>query len=255
LNLGNEYFDKQDYDTAVAEYTQAIRLDNNSTIADYGLANARLDANSALAYYGRANAYSAKGYIDSAIEDYKSAISLHLNDPWSAQAKAAIQKLTTQTASASIMSVTTQLPQQLVDQCNNQANTADVRINGCTTAVQSRYWSGQDLSWAYTGLAHGKYDKKDYAAAIANYTEAIRLDPNNTMAYYSRGRAYSSKGDNFSAIEDYKLAVSLNSNDEGGLWPKLPCRSSPLRPHQPLRRQHNSPNSRSNSPNSRSIRV
>jgi tetratricopeptide (TPR) repeat protein len=39
------------------------------------------------------------------------------------------------------------------------------------------------------------FDKKEYDKAISAFTEAIRLDPNNALAYCNRGRAYVNKGD------------------------------------------------------------
>ena len=50
--------------------------------------------------------------------------------------------------------------------------------------------------------------------AIAYYTEVIRLDPTDTsivsIAYYSRGLAYTEKGEIDSAIENYNESIQLN---------------------------------------------
>ena len=50
--------------------------------------------------------------------------------------------------------------------------------------------------------------------AIAYYTEVIQLDPTDTsivsIAYYSRGLAYSEKGEVDSAIENYNKSIQLN---------------------------------------------
>ena len=43
--------------------------------------------------------------------------------------------------------------------------------------------------------------------AIADFTEAIRLDPNYANAYNNRGLAYDDKGDFARAIEDYTQAI------------------------------------------------
>src|SRR5262249_18057552 len=52
--------------------------------------------------------------------------------------------------------------------------------------------------------------KCDNDRAIADYTEAIRLDPKYGLAYYNRGRAWSAKGDNDRAIADYDQAIRLD---------------------------------------------
>ena len=46
--------------------------------------------------------------------------------------------------------------------------------------------------------------------AIADYTEAIRLDPKNANAYSNRGYAYSDKGDTDRAIADFTEAIRLD---------------------------------------------
>ncbi|MFC2050703.1 tetratricopeptide repeat protein [Chloroflexota bacterium] len=50
----------------------------------------------------------------------------------------------------------------------------------------------------------GEHDK-----AIACYTEAIELDPDDALNYYSRGNSYNSKGEYDKAIADYTKAIEL----------------------------------------------
>ncbi|GHV51225.1 hypothetical protein AGMMS49579_06140 [Spirochaetia bacterium] len=57
------------------------------------------------------------------------------------------------------------------------------------------------------------YTQKNYDQAIADYTQAIRLDPNNENAYYDRGRAYAAKSDYDRAISDYNQAIRIDPND------------------------------------------
>src|SRR6266403_339236 len=54
------------------------------------------------------------------------------------------------------------------------------------------------------------HDKGDNDRAIADYNEAIRLDPKHARAFHHRGYAYSDKGDNDRAIADYNEAIRLN---------------------------------------------
>ena len=53
-------------------------------------------------------------------------------------------------------------------------------------------------------------EKADYDAAIADFTEAIRLDPKFARAYCGRGVAYWRKGDNDKAIADYSESIRLD---------------------------------------------
>jgi tetratricopeptide (TPR) repeat protein len=56
------------------------------------------------------------------------------------------------------------------------------------------------------------FDKKDYETAIADFTEAIRLDPNYKEAYKDRGRSYGNKNDYDRAIADYTQAIRIDPN-------------------------------------------
>ncbi|BAT51540.1 Tetratricopeptide TPR_2 repeat protein [Nostoc sp. NIES-3756] len=60
--------------------------------------------------------------------------------------------------------------------------------------------------------AGDKYDKGDYQGAIADYTQAISLNPKYTEAYYNRGNARSKLKDLQGAIADYNLAIKNNPN-------------------------------------------
>jgi len=73
--------------------------------------------------------------------------------------------------------------------------------------------AAQNASAAQKYFDSGKaaYDRKDYDKAIADYTEAIRLNPINDAAYHRRGWAYNGKGDYDRAIADTE-AIRLNKS-------------------------------------------
>ncbi len=52
--------------------------------------------------------------------------------------------------------------------------------------------------------------KGDNDRAIADYNEAIRLDPKSALVFIDRGDAYTTKGDNDRAIADYNEAIRLD---------------------------------------------
>ena len=50
-------------------------------------------------------------------------------------------------------------------------------------------------------------------AAITDYSEAIKLDPTNALAYFNRGNAYDQLGEHDLAIADYTEAIKLDPTD------------------------------------------
>jgi tetratricopeptide (TPR) repeat protein len=61
-----------------------------------------------------------------------------------------------------------------------------------------------------SGIAY--FNKDDYDRAIADYTSALRIDPNYAKAYFNRGNAYGMKGDYDRAIADFTSALRIDPN-------------------------------------------
>jgi Flp pilus assembly protein TadD len=66
-------------------------------------------------------------------------------------------------------------------------------------------------SFRRAGVSH-HFNKKDYDRAIEDYNAALRIDPNDAMAYSSRGIAYHYKKDYRRARADYEKALQLDPN-------------------------------------------
>lgn len=86
----------------------------------------------------------------------------------------------------------------------------DLRIGGCTRAIESGVWSGGDLAWAYNnrGIAHrllGNWEK-----ALADMAIAIGLDPENAVNWNTRGHALRLMGRPEEAIRHFDWAVVLD---------------------------------------------
>jgi tetratricopeptide (TPR) repeat protein len=69
-----------------------------------------------------------------------------------------------------------------------------------------------NYSMAYYNRGNAYGDKGDYDKAIADYTDAIHFEPDYIAAYNDRGNAYGDKGDWDKAIADENEAIRLNPN-------------------------------------------
>ena len=146
---------------------------------------------------------------------------------------------------ATLVSAAAAPTQQQIDWCINKGNiySPQLQISGCTASIDSGWWSGKGIAWAfnYRCDAHNRNHEPDpalddcneairldpeYVAAYVNRcfargkrhepdlalddcNEAIRLEPNYAVAYNNRGIAYEARGDLDRAIADYTEAIRL----------------------------------------------
>jgi tetratricopeptide (TPR) repeat protein len=64
----------------------------------------------------------------------------------------------------------------------------------------------EKLSLAFYNRGNA-YRRKDDRRAMADYNEAIRLDPKNVSTFYNRGNTYRNKGDDDRTITPYNEAI------------------------------------------------
>ena len=186
---------RKEYDLALADYNEAIRLDQNSAhvynnrgliylakkdfdraIADYDRA-LRLDPKYVLVHNNRGNAWMFKRDYAKAFADYTEAIRL---DPKLAMAY------------------------------NNRGNVRratqdyDRAILDYNEAIRHN----PKLASAFNNRGNAWRAKKDYRRAIADYAEAIRLDPTYPWPHYNRAIVYFLNGrDKDKAVADARATI------------------------------------------------
>jgi tetratricopeptide (TPR) repeat protein len=89
---------------------------------------------------------------------------------------------------------------------------SDLVILSCSELIELGKETPRNLAVAFTNRGNGYVFKDDYDRAIADYTAAIRLDPNSVAAYFGRAGAYSDRSDVDRAMADYTAAHRLALN-------------------------------------------
>jgi tetratricopeptide (TPR) repeat protein len=98
------------------------------------------------------------------------------------------------------------------DDCMQHAD-ADRTITGCTRIIDDIGESNRNRRIAYDNRGTAWHAKGKNDRAIADYTEAIELNPKDSLAYDNRGTAWRDKGDREHAFADYSTAIRLNPSN------------------------------------------
>ncbi|MER8864246.1 tetratricopeptide repeat protein [Mesorhizobium sp. M0751] len=84
------------------------------------------------------------------------------------------------------------------------------RIAACTRIIEDRTRSSGSRAVAYHNRAIVWTEIGDTDRALADYDNAIALDPDDTDAYNERGLLWLDKGENDNAIRDFDRAIELD---------------------------------------------
>ena len=92
--------------------------------------------------------------------------------------------------------------------CSGGRN-AEVRLRACSEAIASSAFGPNDKAVAYRNRGNARADAGAAAEAIADFTESIKLRPNDAASHAGRGRVRLALGDISGAIADYSEALRL----------------------------------------------
>lgn len=106
---------------------------------------------------------------------------------------------------------TTDLRVQL-DACDD-TTLPDAAIAACTRVLDVKHLPPDGRSHAYFMRARAAIKKQDFAAALADLDESIRLIDSQSASFATRGIVHGSMGDMGAAITDFSRALELNPQD------------------------------------------
>ena len=195
---GSDYLNKSDFDRAIADFTEAIRLD--PTFAE--------------AYFGLGATYGRRVNMTKRLPTCTQAIRL---DPKLAGAfynmgvVLPIRRANTTRRSPTLRthpSRSEEMPMPIVERGMH------LREEGRIGQGDRRLYRGRSSE---PEVCRGVFDrsiayvrKGDHDKAIADSTESIQLNPTFAMAYHNRGVAYAKKGEYDKAIADFTEAIGLD---------------------------------------------
>jgi tetratricopeptide (TPR) repeat protein len=102
------------------------------------------------------------------------------------------------------------LAQSLTDCTGGSDVPNDRQILGCSTAIESGNLAGKELAAAFSNRGRAYDGKGDAGRAMADYSEAVRLDPGSAEALFRRGIVRRRAGDKAGGDADGAAAGKLD---------------------------------------------
>jgi tetratricopeptide (TPR) repeat protein len=241
--------------SAINDYTQAIKLDRNFIEAYLNRGTAFLslallnqenpqkavddfngaiqlpsdDITRAYALFRRAHAYSELGNRQSSIEDYTRSVQLYPNNP-DAYNNRGIVRAELGDVKGAIEDYTEAIridPNYVAAYSNRGAERKLDDPKGAIEDLTQAIRIDPKYGAAYVNRGTVRAELGDVKGAIEDYTAAIQIDRKEAIAYYGRGIARAKLNDLKGAIEDYTEAIRINPknpsvyNDRAGVRKKL----------------------------------
>ena len=212
LDRGNAHYKNHDYQSALADYSQAIELDPNyaSAYINRGVVYAHLgkpdlalkdydraillDPNNGLAVFQRGITYYDMGDLDRAVADFTKVIEISPDFAEAYSNRGLVYS----------------------DQGYYDRAIADFDK---TIKLSPRM---VEISFTYFNRGHTYYQKGDYKSAMPDLDTAISLNPNYARPYLLRGVIFAELEERDKAISDLQTAIDLglipNEEQQARFW-------------------------------------
>ena len=226
---GDVYAAKGEYDRAIADFTEAIRIKKDPAHyaargrayekkGQYDLAIADFDAANRSAkkptdyLADRAHAYRLKGDLARAVADYTASIDAEKSD--AAYLGRGIAYSLRGALDLAIADYDMAAALDLKWFSLGASDKADFQHVIADYDKLIAREPRNAVAFHGRGWAHFKIE--EYDLAVSDFSEAIRIDPKFVMAYVSRGIAYREKGDARRAVADFDAALARPATDPSG---------------------------------------
>ncbi|WP_373528172.1 tetratricopeptide repeat protein [Nostoc sp.] len=198
-NRGTDKYQRKDYQGAIEDYNQALKINPNYVHA----------------YNDRGRARYALGYKKEAIEDYNQALKINPNyvHAYNNRGLARYALLDNKEAIEDYNQALKINPNYSI--AYNNRGLARYALLDYKEAIEDYSQAlkiNPNYDIAYNERGNARYALLDYKEAIEDYNQAITINPNYDIAYNNRGLARYALLDYKEAIEDYSQAITINPN-------------------------------------------
>jgi tetratricopeptide (TPR) repeat protein len=196
IDRGILFASRREWDMAIENFTEAIKLDAHLT--------------SAYILRGRA-VYAGASYVTSTAEQFSSVTTTITTNKWNdtTQRQVLYDRAIADFTHAIRLDPNSAQAYRERGVAYSDKGDYERAIADLTQTIQL----SPNYAAAYNNRGNTYRRKKDYDRAIADYDQAIIIDPNFARAYMNRGGAYGDKGDNNRAIGDITEAIRLAPHD------------------------------------------
>jgi tetratricopeptide (TPR) repeat protein/S1-C subfamily serine protease len=197
---GYTYSSLQQYEKAISDYTQAIKINSKFTSA----------------YSSRGIAYSSLQQYEKAISDYTQAIKINPKDALIYEVRG-IAYSSLQQYKKAILDYTQAIkinPKDALAFFKRGANYSSLKQyeNAVLDYTQAIKINPKDTVF-YMGRGAAYLPLRQYEKAILDYTQAIQVNPKDALAYIGRGVIYYNLHQYEKAILDFNQAIQINPKD------------------------------------------
>jgi tetratricopeptide (TPR) repeat protein len=194
FNRGQASINEGDWDQAITDLTESLRLFPNNSGA----------------YYNRGLAYSNKGDNKLAIADYTESLRINPNNDVAYHNRGVAYKLT-----GELNLAYADLKKAVQLNPNDDLYQENLRIT--ENAIQNSPRGDLITAQVFAKMVEERRKQEEKGAEenrkIAEYTEKIQRNVNDGSAYLSRGMIYEDRQNYDQAIADYEMAVKIKPDD------------------------------------------